>query len=645
MFQKCVRVHFPGLVIFFLIVIFINSNIYPQVPCTPAWHGQIIIDCETVQNWQVEFDQGSSGSLKLTTGFIDQALQFNWNLGTGDWVQAKYTFPEPVNLAQLDLFGLSLHGSLGQTNRVSLMFADINGVFYGTDCDGINTLNRWLKNLPFPKKLFYHFFTIGPNPNLKLIDWSQINRFFVVVKRPAPAEGGGSGQLLIDHLQADRAADWPRQEQFETIMSDTAAVNRAVKYLLSQQMTSGLFRSWQEESEPRAYLYDQALTLIVFAREGKWANGIPLNEAAQQAQKLVAFLCARQKPDGHWARAWHPETGDELVDDRWIGDQAWWVMALAEYLNQSKDPSAANALQKGADWLEKMIQPTGKVVPSTEGTVDVWWAMIANQRFESAELIQHYLLTQVWDRDLQYWWRGRAEIPDPVIAMDAATWLTEFAKSPRVNRPEMALAALSFVRRTLVTTDDSGMLCGFDGQGPVSIWCEGTAQYISAGGTAAQSFLEMLLSLQRADGGMPGSPNNWSSECFGWLSSWTGLAPTAWLYFALTRPPFPTIQTNVAVSSGASFNQPQAADFILWLPFPNPFNNFVTLSYLLKHENRVQITIFNISGKEVLKLGDSLQPAGNYQIKLNVETFAAGLYFCQLRAGLQTQTRKLLLLK
>ena len=292
-----------------------------------------------------------------------------------------------------------------------------------------------------------------------------------------------------------------------------------------------------------------------------------------------------------------------------------------------------------------MIQPTGKVVPSTEGTVDVWWAMIANQRFESAELIRHYLLTQVWDSDLQYWWRGRAENPDPVIAMDAATWLVEFAKTPRVNRPEMALAALSFVRRTLVTTDDTSTLCGFDGQGPVSIWCEGTAQYISVGGTAAQQFLEMLLSLQRDDGGMPGSPDNWSSECFGWLSSWTGLAPTAWLYFALTSPPFPTIQTNVAVSSGASFNQHQAADFILWPPYPNPFNNIVTVSYLLKHENRVQITIFNISGKEVLKLIDSFQPAGEYQIGLNCEKFAGGLYFCQLSVGLQTQTRKLLLLK
>jgi hypothetical protein len=126
-------------------------------------------------------------------------------------VQAKYTFSRPVNLSQKDIFGVSLRGSTGLKNRVSLMFADVNGVFFGMDCDGINTISRWMKNLPLPKKVFYHFFTIGPNPNLKEIDWSRIDRFFVVVKRPSAGAGGGNGQLAIDHLQADRAADWPRQ--------------------------------------------------------------------------------------------------------------------------------------------------------------------------------------------------------------------------------------------------------------------------------------------------------------------------------------------------------------------------------------------------------------------------------------------------
>ena len=187
----------------------LNQTAYSQTAlhCSPGWNGQVLIDSESARNWSVEADNGSSGNVTTTGGFIGNAMQLNWNIGSGQWVQAKYTFPAPLDLSQKDILGLSLRGSVSATNRVSLMFADVNGVFFGMDCDGLNTIGVWMKNLPLPKKLFYHFFTIGPNPNRKEIDWSRIDRFFVVVKRPQPGVGGGSGQIAIDHLQADRAAD------------------------------------------------------------------------------------------------------------------------------------------------------------------------------------------------------------------------------------------------------------------------------------------------------------------------------------------------------------------------------------------------------------------------------------------------------
>jgi len=184
------------------------------------------------------------------------------------------------------------------------------------------------------------------------------------------------------------------------------------------------------------------------------------------------------------------------------------------------------------------MDPSGKVVGSTEGTVDVWWAMVSTSRSSEASRIKDYLLNEntVWDPDLQFWWRG---YEDPFIAMDAATWLSAFARHPSVGQADRGRAALSFVRRTLIATSDDGALCGFDGMGPVSIWNEGTAQYVAAGGEDAQIFLDMLLSQQNPDGSMPGSPDSWSSHAFGWLTRWSGLAPTAWLYFAIKGLPFP----------------------------------------------------------------------------------------------------------
>ncbi|MBN2000497.1 hypothetical protein JW935_23300, partial [candidate division KSB1 bacterium] len=420
--------------------------------CTPGWLGETLIDCQITAGWTVEHDNGSSGNLITTAGVDGGAVQLQWNLGSGSWVQARYLFSPAIDLSGNDIFGLSLHGQAGTSNRVSLMFADTHGVFYGIDCDGLNVIDRWMVNLSFPKKMFYHFFTIsaGP-PGLTDIDWRSIDRFFVVVKRPGNSDGGGNGRLGIDLLQADRAADWPRPRSFEAVTGNETAKMAALEYIQNSQTETGLLVSWKEEPVKKSYLYDQALALIALCREGTWQNGVAADEFAKTAEKLVGFIQSTQKHDGSWPRAWNSKTGENLVDDSWIGDQAWWVMALCIYARKSGDDVTMAAAQRGAEWLVQHVNNDGTVVPSTEGTVDTWWALVAAERFAYADKIQQALLTKHRDDELGYWYRGFAGNPDPVIAMDAATWMSAFARSSRVNLPQMGLEALGFVQRTLVT--------------------------------------------------------------------------------------------------------------------------------------------------------------------------------------------------
>jgi hypothetical protein len=522
--------------------------------CVPGWTGTVLISGDSLSGWSVEQDSGSSGTLQLADPVIaGKAVQLDWNIGEGDWVQGKFNFSSPVDLSSADIFGLSLRGdgSAQIPDTVSVMFADVNDVFYGYDligeAHGINQVGRPLFNIPLPKAAFYHFFSLGTATQF---DWSRVDRFFVVVKRPQTLQGGGSGQLAIDQLQYGAAAQWPRQASYANVASRPQAAAKAIAYVLGQQKSTGLFLSWKEEAQqdppPKSWLYDQALVLTALMREGRWSGGQPRNDAARAAKRLVDFLAGVQKADGHWARGWNPDTGEELSDDGWVGDQAWWVMALALYAQKAGDAPAAGSAQRGADWLVSRIDSQGKVVTSTEGNVDVWWALVATSRLSDAEKIKNHLLDAngAWDSDQGYWWRGHQ---DPVIAMDAATWLSAFSRHPLVDRPDMGLAALTLVHRTLLTTDDEGTLCGFDGMGPVSIWNEGTAQYLAAGGKDNLGLLDMLLSQQNADGSMPGSPDNWSTDAFGWLTGWSGLAPTAWLYFALQGSPFepiPDIEAN-----------------------------------------------------------------------------------------------------
>ncbi len=507
----------------------------PFPACVPGWTGRVIIDCESTSGWGIEHDNGSAGTLGTTAGVSNNAVQLNWDIGTGNWVQARYTFRPLVDLSREDIFGVTLRGDAGSANVVALMFTDADGVFWGFDGDGLSNIDRWMMNISLPKRLFRHFFTFGPDPSDSTIDWSRIERFYVVVKRPGALQGGGSGTLTMDHVQTDRASDWPRQTDFESIEPNQASLDKAVAYILGRRNDTGLFTSWS--SGPNAYAYDQGLVLIVLTRVGVWRNGVPQNESARAANKLASFLVAHQLPAGNWPAAWEAPTGKTTAPPGGVGNDSYVTMALVTYANKVGERTARNAARQCGAWLAGQIDELGRLVPSTENNVDAWWAMVALKRWQDADRIQHYLLNTVWDQDLQYWWRGYGPSPDPYIALDCATWVGEFARSARVGRPDLARAALTFVHRTLMTTDDSYAYCGLDGMGPIGIWCEGMGEYIAAGGEGSQDLWNTLLALQQPDGGLPSSTEDRSS-CFGWLSTMTGLAPTSWFYFAQTRSPF-----------------------------------------------------------------------------------------------------------
>ena len=122
--MKKIRKYLIQLIVFSGLLLFFDfTMIYPQQPriCTPGWNGTVLIDCETTANWIVESSSGSSGFISSALGFIGNAIEFHWDIGTGDWVQAKYTFTQPIDLSQMDIFGLSLKGNGSYPHDIDLM--------------------------------------------------------------------------------------------------------------------------------------------------------------------------------------------------------------------------------------------------------------------------------------------------------------------------------------------------------------------------------------------------------------------------------------------------------------------------------------------------------------------------------------------
>ena len=103
-----------------------------------------------------------------------------------------------------------------------------------------------------------------------------------------------------------------------------------------------------------------------------------------------------------------------------------------------------------------------------------------------------------------------------------------------------------------------------------------------------------------------------------------------------------------AEGSGTSvehFANNTLCDFTLHAPYPNPFNPATTISYNLPEASFVELTVFDIRGREVAKLAEGWTTAGSHQILFNAENLASGVYFYRLNAGEFSECKKMLLVK
>ena len=79
--------------------------------------------------------------------------------------------------------------------------------------------------------------------------------------------------------------------------------------------------------------------------------------------------------------------------------------------------------------------------------------------------------------------------------------------------------------------------------------------------------------------------------------------------------------------------------------YPNPFNPSTSFTYSVKQAGDVQISVFDISGKEVKSLVDGFRSAGNYVVNFNAGDMASGIYYYRIITAEFTQTNKMILLK
>jgi hypothetical protein len=83
---------------------------------------------------------------------------------------------------------------------------------------------------------------------------------------------------------------------------------------------------------------------------------------------------------------------------------------------------------------------------------------------------------------------------------------------------------------------------------------------------------------------------------------------------------------------------------------PNPFRSGTTIRYTIPHEGKVEIAVFDVSGRLIRNLVNSTMPAGDHQAHWDGRDhsgnrIAAGVYLYRLRYGDVEETRRVVFLK
>jgi len=93
-----------------------------------------------------------------------------------------------------------------------------------------------------------------------------------------------------------------------------------------------------------------------------------------------------------------------------------------------------------------------------------------------------------------------------------------------------------------------------------------------------------------------------------------------------------------------------AANFQLMQNYPNPFNPSTIISFKLKERAHVELNIYDVLGRLVIKLLDTEKEAGVYNIEFNSTkikrtSLSSGIYYYTLRAGAFFESKKMIMQK
>ena len=89
----------------------------------------------------------------------------------------------------------------------------------------------------------------------------------------------------------------------------------------------------------------------------------------------------------------------------------------------------------------------------------------------------------------------------------------------------------------------------------------------------------------------------------------------------------------------------EATSYSISRPYPNPFNNKLTIPVNVKNNGEVHVAIFNISGQLIDVIQEVILPEGKHELIWDAKNYSSGLYIIQTKINNKVTYEKTILLK
>ncbi|MBL8007998.1 MAG: T9SS type A sorting domain-containing protein [Ignavibacteria bacterium] len=124
-------------------------------------------------------------------------------------------------------------------------------------------------------------------------------------------------------------------------------------------------------------------------------------------------------------------------------------------------------------------------------------------------------------------------------------------------------------------------------------------------------------------------------------------------YYLVNAGPLGSSSDNVWIDyftlRGKGYGGADVTEYMLHQNFPNPFNPATDISFSLPFNSDVNVTVYDVSGKEVSSFINGFFEKGNYSFTFNGSDLASGVYFYRLTAsgpdGVFSDVKKMQLIK